>query len=137
MSGMMGPFMRGPGLIIKYRAMASIRGRMAESSAATGLRTICMAKESIRGKTVDAMRDSISTIRSMDLEHTHGLMEDNIQEIGPMANKKEKEIIKCLTGDLDKAFGKTASVSDGSMNILMIMMEWVMIKIFIPAEINY
>ena len=45
-----------------------------------------MEEEIIDGEMVEAMKDSISMIKSMEWELTHGLMEEDIQDSGLIAS---------------------------------------------------
>ena len=53
---------------------------------ASGLITTCTASEYTPGKMVVSTKENIRTIRSMDLESTHGLTADGTAATGAEAN---------------------------------------------------
>ena len=70
--------------------MECMNGLMADVIRVNGKITTCMAEVYTPGKMVVCMMVSIKTIGNMVLAHIHGLMGDNILDIGKMANNTEK-----------------------------------------------
>jgi len=66
---------------------------MVECSMANGLIITCMEKVLTLGRTVEDMRGSTASIKSMDMESTLGVMVEDMMGSGSMVNRTEKELI--------------------------------------------
>ena len=66
---------------------------MVENMKANGIKIKCMEEEYLLGKMEELMMVNIIWIKKKDMAYFIGLMAENIEEIGKMANKTVKELI--------------------------------------------
>lgn len=77
---------------IIYKARANTFGMMVESMLASGTKTKCTDSEPSSGQMVGFTKDSTSTTRNMDWEHTHSQTDGSTMGNGTKANSTEKEL---------------------------------------------
>ena len=66
---------------------------MEDNIKANGIKIKCMVMVCLLGRMEELMMESIIWIKKKVLEFFIGQMEENIEEIGRMGNKMEKELI--------------------------------------------
>jgi hypothetical protein len=88
---------------------------MADSTQATGRRTICMEKVLIPGPTADATKEAFSWTRNTDTGSTDGLTDGFTRVTGRMGNNMVKVGTLTPRAKRGRGFGKKARGSSGSM----------------------
>ena len=78
-----------------------------------------MAKGFIPGRIIEFIQESLIMTNRMGLVPEYGLMELGMKDSGSMISKKEMVIISRLKEKLRQASGKTESVSNGLINLLL------------------
>jgi hypothetical protein len=86
---------------------------MAGNTKDTGWRIICTDRESILGKMVGNMMETIIWIRSMGSGYISGQMEGSMRECGKMVNNMERVDIRLLMVNQEEDFGKMAKELNG------------------------
>ena len=99
---------------IELKASEFMSGLTAEDTKENGSTTTWKAKAFTPGKMAGSMRESTKMIKRTGMELTTGLTDGNTLACGATANKVVRVPIDQLTARLERAFGRTESVSSGS-----------------------
>ena len=86
---------------------------MEEDIKDSGLITIWMELVFILGKMVDTIKESIKTIKSMDMVSIPGVIIDSTEEIGLKANNMVLVLIQYLNRKLSLGYGRKENVLNG------------------------
>lgn len=105
--------MRASSVSMKFLVTDATTGLMAKPMKANGRETKCMVKESLNGKTENAMMASLKMIRGKAKGTSHGPMADNIQADGKAANSTEKAFTLAKREIKETENGKMAEKLDG------------------------
>ena len=98
---------------IIFMDMVLTNGLTVESIKEIGKITICMERVFILGLTAEVTKETITMIRSTDMESTNGQMEGNTMDSGLRASNTEKASMCCPQVSKEKASGKEVTESNG------------------------
>jgi hypothetical protein len=116
-------YLEETGKIIKFQVVVNISGEMVGSMLAIGKTANYTVRVFTNGQTEGNMMGNISTIKNKDLEHTFGLMEEDMRANGKMENNMVMVSLLILRGIPELVHGLMERGQDGLMSKKLLIFE--------------